>query len=273
MTVWAHTGAPPAPHDVWGAWSFDPLVVAGLLAAAWLYRRGSRDPVAARWYYGGLAAVALALLSPLDAMAGALVSGHMCQHVVLILVAAPMLVAGRPLEPMWRGLPHAWRKRVGARRLALGLTPARLRRARLPALVWLAHVAAVWGWHAAGPYQAALRSDLLHGLQHASFLATAVAFWAVVAAARRAPGVGMMYLFTAALQSTVLAALLTFAGSPWYPAYAESARAWGLDPLADQQLAGVLMWVPGGFAYLAAGLALLAGWLRSLDGAEAAQRA
>lgn len=266
--VLAHAGAALRPHDVWSAWAVEPVVLAGLVAGWWLYRRGARHRRRARAFQAGLAVLAVAVLSPVDAMAGVLASAHMVQHLFLVLVAAPLLAASRPLETMWRGVPVQVRRWAGRVRRVTGLTPAAVHRVPLPGLAWLAHVGAVWFWHAAGPYQAALRSDALHGLQHGLFLVTGVAFWHVaLVVLDRGAAVG--YVFTAALQSTLLAALLTFATSAWYPAYAATTPAWGSSPLADQQLAGVLMWVPGGLAYLAAGLGLVTAWLRDLEADDA----
>ncbi len=267
MGIVAHTGAPLRPHDLWTAWELQPVLVAGIVLVAWLYRRGAagRPHDRRRLACGvGLAVAGLAVLSPLDAMSGALASAHMVQHLLLILVAGPLLAVSRPLESMWRGVPVAGRRWVGRRRRAAGLTPAVVRRVPLPGAVWLAHVAAVWGWHAAGPYEAALRFDVVHAAEHGSFLVTAALFWWVVVEVLDR-GAAVLYVFTAALASTVLAALLTFATAPWYPAYSATAPAWGLSPLADQQLAGVLMWVPGGLGYAGAALALLASWLRRME--------
>lgn len=267
MELLAHTGGPLRPHDLWAAWGGDPLALAGLLAAWWVYHRGLAGRPRRRQamaFSSGLVAAAAAVLSPLDALAGSLASAHMVQHLLLVLVAAPLLAVSRPLETMWRGMPAGARRWVGRRRRSAGLTPAVVRRVPLPGVVWIAHVAALWGWHAAGPYQAALRMDLVHGLEHASFLVTGTLFWWVALRVLER-GAAVLYVFTAALQGTVLAALLTFATTPWYPSYAATAPAWGLTPLADQQLAGVLMWVPGGLVYVAAGLGLVVAWLRELD--------
>jgi putative membrane protein len=130
-------------------------------------------------------------------------------------------------------------------------------------------VGVLWFWHAAVPYDAALSSPPLHLLEHASFLATAVLFWHVVIGARgagRAPnGLGVLLVFGMAMQSVLLSVLLTFARTPWYAGYARTTTPWGLDPLADQQLAGAIMWIPAGGVYLAAALALLASWVRSAE--------
>jgi len=135
--------------------------------------------------------------------------------------------------------------------------------------VWLAHAGTVWFWHAAGPYDAALENDFIHVAEHASFLVTAVLFWwIVIGGATRTPvsrGYGVLLVFAMAMQSVFLSVLLTFARTPWYSPYVKAAPTSGLDPLADQQLAGVIMWIPAGLVYLGAGLALAVAWLREAE--------
>ena len=121
--------------------------------------------------------------------------------------------------------------------------------------------------HAPRLYDAALRSEALHALQHGTFLGTALLFWWALIhghAARRRYGLAVLYLFTTALHTTALGALLSLASGPLYPAYG-STQAWGLSPLQDQQLAGLIMWVPGGLAYLIAALILMLAWLKESD--------
>ena len=139
-----------------------------------------------------------------------------------------------------------------------------------PVAASLPFVAALWVWHAEGPYEEALANPYVHGLEHACFLATALLSWAAVLAPprRRAavPGMAVLVLFGLAMVSGLLGVLLTFAPTPWYPSYADTTGVWGLTPLEDQQLAGVVMWVPGGGAYLVAALALVGWWLRTPEG-------
>jgi putative membrane protein len=127
-------------------------------------------------------------------------------------------------------------------------------------------VGALWLWHSAALYEAALRSHWLHGLEHVSFFVPALLFWSVVLRRQPGPdafpGVALVLVFTMALQSVLLSALLTFSPTPWYPSYGERAAPWGLDPLVDQQLAGVMMWVPGGLVYLGIALVLLTSGIR-----------
>jgi cytochrome c oxidase assembly factor CtaG len=187
-----------------------------------------------------LAVVGIAILSPLEEMAHALASAHMVQHLLLILGAGPLLARAIRLP-----LPH-WLS---------------------PILTWLLHTATIWFWHAAGPYNAAVVNSILHGLEHLSFLATAVLFWRAVGIGRQTEGLGVLMVFAMALQSVFLALLLTFADSPWYWVYSATTRAYGLEPLADQQLAGAIMWVPAGLVYTGIGLKLLLAWVRQHDSA------
>lgn len=273
----AHVGERAGPAS---SWSFDPWVVAGLGIAAALYALGTarlwraagrgrgvrRAQVAC--FAAGWAVLVLALVSPLDALGNRLFAAHMVQHELLMVVAAPLLVLGRPLGAWAWALAPAWRRRLGrAFRASLFRRPWRAISAPLAA--WSLHAAALWLWHAPPLFGAALRDDTLHAWQHASFLATALLFWWSVlgAATRAAHGRALASLFATLLHSGALGALLTLSPRVWYAGYVDSAAALGIDPLHDQQLGGLLMWVPGGLAYLAAALAVAAHWL---DGDRAA---
>ena len=276
IPVVAHPGQPPEPHDLWGAWNLDPVLLGGLLLASWAYWRGQtsgpRRPVdswRARCFTVALVALGLALLSPLDALSGALASAHMVQHLLLLLVAAPLLALSAPSSAILRGSPLALRRASGRWRRRLGLTHGNLGVLRHPAVVWLLSVGVLWFWHAAAPYDATLDNEFLHVLEHASFLVTAVLFWQVVVgvrgAARVSGGLGVLLVFAMAMQSVFLSVLLTFARTPWYSGYAETTAPWGLDPLTDQRLAGVIMWIPAGGIYLVVALALLVTWIRATE--------
>jgi putative membrane protein len=274
--ILAHPGQPLAPHDLWVAWNPDPVLVAGFLLAALAYRRGRTggprrdiDSWRARCFAGALVALGVALLSPLDALSGALASAHMVQHMLLVLVAAPLLALSAPSSTLLRGSPFAVRRAIGRWRRRLRLSHRNLRAVGHPAAAWLLHVGVLWFWHAAVPYDAALDSAPLHILEHASFLVTAVLFWQAVIGTRRPQrvpnGLGALLVFAMAMQSVFLSLLLTFARTPWYSGYAETTTAWGLEPLADQQLAGVIMWVPAGAVYLLTALTLLVAWVRATE--------
>ena len=256
----------------------DLNILAGLIAAAVAYAAGLRRlwragpgaPSAgqAACFAAGLATVVLALLSPLDTLAHGLFVAHMAQHMLLVMVAAPLLVLGAPGLPLAVSLAPDWRRRLGRLRHRPAVHGARDLLTR-PLVAWAVHVGTLWAWHMPGPYQAALGNDLVHAVEHASFLATAVLFWWVVLSRqgrrRLAPGFAVLYLFAAALQGSALGALLTLAPAPLYPLQAASAPAWGPAPLADQQLAGLVMWVPADLVDLGAAGALFMGWLLSLE--------
>jgi len=266
--VLAHADRPLEPHDLWRAWNPDVPLLLALGIALWTYQRGRRtgprrdsDSWRARCFAVALVVVVVALISPLDALAGALASAHMVQHVLLLLVAAPLLALASPGTRLLRGTPPALRQAAGPlRRRLRPLRPG-------PAAVWVLHVGTIWFWHAAVPYDAALDNDLVHVAEHASYLVTGLMFWQVVAGGRQAVsrGLGIMLVFTMAMQSVFLSALLTFASGPWYSGYESTTRAWNLAPLADQQLAGVIMWIPAGLVYLGAALALLVRWIQATE--------
>jgi putative membrane protein len=193
----------------------------------------------------------------------------MVQHLLLLLVAAPLLALSAPASAILRGSPLALRRASGRWRRRLGLTHGNLGVLRHPAAVWLLSVGIIWFWHAAAPYDATLDNQLLHVLEHASFLVTAVLFWQVVVgvrgAARVSGGLGVLLVFAMAMQSVFLSVLLTFARTPWYSGYAQTTAPWSLDPLTDQRLAGVIMWIPAGGIYLVVALALLVTWIRATE--------
>jgi cytochrome c oxidase assembly factor CtaG len=181
-------------------------------------------------------------------------------------IAAPLLVLGRPIVPSLWAMPKRWRQESG--RWARGATVRGIWRAiTAPAAAFTLHFIAIWTWHAPGLYDLSLRSEFIHALQHASFLGTALLFWwAIVHGGRRiGHGAAVLYLFATAVHTSLLGALLTFTNSLWYPAYGATTGPWGLMPLEDQQLAGLIMWIPGGIVYAGAALALFASWLRASD--------
>jgi putative membrane protein len=272
--AWAHQPGPGADLPAPGSWSMQAWVIGLLLATlagyglgAWRvwrragWGRGVRARQAGAFALGWLA-LGAALVSPLDPLGAWLFSAHMVQHELLMIVAAPLLVLGRPLAAWtWAFGPGT---RPGLGRLSrLPAVAAGWRALTGPLAAWLLHALALWLWHVPAFFDAALHSEPLHVLQHLSFLASALLFWwAVLGGDRRvASGVAMALLFTTMLHTGILGALLTLAPTPWYPWYADTSAALGFDPLEDQQLGGLVMWVPGGLAYLVAGLVLAAQWL------------
>jgi cytochrome c oxidase assembly factor CtaG len=264
-TAPAHGGA-GAPHELL---VLDPLVLGVMSLAALAYGAGVRRLWRVRTGHGvrpsqvasfatGMALLALALIWPLDAAADRSFAAHMAQHLLLIALAPPLLVLGAPLAPLAAFAP--------VRRALVAIPGARLAH---PLAVFGAHGVVVWTWHAPALFQAALRSPTVHALEHATMLAAALLFWWMLLPAGRAHaptrGAGLLFLFLTMTHMGLLGALLTFAPRTLYPAYGDRPPAFGLTPLEDQQLAGLIMWVPGGMIYLAAALALAAAWLRDAE--------
>ena len=269
-----HEGAPLAPHDLWSAWSWEPAVLAGLAVSAGFYARGmirlrarSRGRRPARRaealaFWAGWIALALALLSPLHRLGEVLLAAHMAQHEILIALAAPLLVLGRPFVVTLWGLPPRWRPTMGG--WVDGLRPLWRVLSRIE-VAWLLHTLAVVVWHLPGLYGRAAESEPLHALQHTSFLLTALLFWYSVlpgAALRNRHGAAILALFATMVYTGGLGALLTLGRDRWYPGYGGAALLWGMTPLEDQELAGLIMWVPGGMSYVVATAWLVVDWLR-----------
>ena len=279
-------GQPLGPHDVWRAWSFEPAVVVGLSVTAWVYLRGLRALWRSaapghgirRWeagaFGGGWIVLLLALMSPLHRLGAVLFSAHMAQHELLMVVAAPLLVLGRPLVPLVWALPMRWRRAMGDWATA-GPVRGTWELLTLPLVAWTLHAIAIWLWHAPALFDATLRSELIHTLQHLSFLGTGLLFWWALLrgrSGRLGRPAAVLYLFTTSVHTTVLGALLTFSSRPWYSLYGSSTAAWGLTPVEDQQLAGLIMWVPAGLAYLIAALVIAASWLKEPEKTEWMER-
>ena len=269
--VFAHALASAALR----AWAFEPLVVVPLTIAAALYatglfrlwRRAGTGQGISGWsaasFLAGWLKMAAALVSPIVWLSQILFSVHMTQHTLLMLVAAPLLTFGHPiLAWMWAldarpraQLTYAFRGRRVVRTW---------RALTAPLTVFLVQAVALWVWHIPSWYEAALHNDAIHALEHLSFvLAGSLFWWAMVHGryGRSGYGLGVLYVFLTAVHSSALGALLTVAPRVWYDDYARQAVAWRVDALADQQLAGLLMWVPAGVIFIVFGLALLAAWL------------
>lgn len=200
----------------------------------------------------GILVALAAVASPPAHLVHDLFSAHMVQHLVLILMTAPLLAFG--VSP---ALVRARRRS----RLVAALTH--------PGFALALHSIVVWVWHAPGLYDAALANDALHAFEHALFVVTGVLFWAPLVAPNdaryldRAPA--LLYLFVALMQSGALGAILTFAGTPLYDAHLATTAEHGSTPLEDQQLAGIVMWVPAGVAYTGVAAVVFVRWLRAMD--------
>ena len=254
-----------------GSWSFDPWIVLTASIASIAYGRGLVDlrrvggafmpwwrPAA--FYLGVLASLA-ALISPVDALSERMFFFHMVQHLLLVFVAAPLILLGAPLLPVSRGLP-AWVRRNtvvrGARSRSVRWI---LHYLSHPMIAWSAFVVTLWSWHMPPLYTAAIENGAVHVLEHAAFMSSALLFWWLVidpAPFRaRIPYLGrFIYVVLALTQSLPLAAMLTFASEPWYEPYAAGSGLWGIGPLEDQQIGGLIMWIGAMAAYFAAVAAL-----------------
>jgi cytochrome c oxidase assembly factor CtaG len=253
------------------AWTFDPWIVLPLLASGLLYALGaqtlfrrSRDAHGSRgWhhvaYLLGWLTLATALVSPLHWLGERLFSFHMIEHEIVMAISAPLIVVARPLGTLMWSFP---------RRLRLAL--ARLLRSRAIRMTWdwasngrnatVLHGVAIWAWHAPPLFDAAVTNLTIHRLQHLSFFVTAVLFWWSVFR-RSESGAGAWHLFITMLHTSALGALMTLAPRVLYQAQTATSSNWGFTPLQDQQLAGLIMWVPAGTIYAGAALALMAVWI------------
>ncbi len=222
--------------------------------------------------------VLLAVLSrPADRVSDQLFCAHMVQHLVLMLVAAPLLVAARSAMVFLWALPAGLRRSGGswwtASRLSLVLRPL----VSHPLMIWVWFCGFFVFWHLPGPYGLALGHEGVHVLEHLAFLLSAFAFWSVVieplGRRRLDYGATLLFVATAAIVSGLPGALMILAARPLYPAHAEGAAAWGLTLVQDQQLGGLFMWIPAGFAYLVAIAVLFVRWLQAAEARTAARAA
>jgi putative membrane protein len=239
------------------------LVVAAMTVSLVLYFRGVAHIRAARWeapaFVLGWATIVIALLSPVATLSQTLFSVHMTQHELLMIVAAPLIVAGRPFATTLRGLPAHGRDvvaRIVRQRLMLTLW----RRVTGPFVVLVLHAIVLWAWHIPALFEAALKNDAIHAMQHLMFFVTAALFWWALIHGRYGRvgyGLAVFFVFATSMHTSILGALITFARTLWYPAYG------GTSPhaLEDQQLAGLIMWIPAGVIFTIVALALFAAWL------------
>jgi putative membrane protein len=272
-------GAAAATPGLWD-WSFNPPLVL-CIALAILYWLGARRTVTParkrstrRWrgagFYAALVTLAVALSSPLDVLSEQLFWVHMVQHVLLLLIAAPLIVLSRPWIRLWRSLPLDTRRRL-AHGLGHGRRTAPLRAVSAfvgrPAPSLLLFSVVLLGWHIPAMFDATLRSSVLHALEHSLFFATAVLFFKQVipSAPLRlslAPPMRVLYAIAAMIVSWVLAVVLALAPHALYGHYAhEVSRPGGISALADQQLAAGIMWVPGSITFLLVVFVYVHRWL------------
>jgi cytochrome c oxidase assembly factor CtaG len=229
---------------------------------------GVRTWEAAAFATGSLT-IAIALLSPVAWLSEILLSVHMTQHMLLMLVAAPLFMFGRPLF-VWLWTISPERRTPMMAGLRSPAVQGSWRAMTSPLAVFLIQATALWLWHVPALYEAALRHEGVHALEHLSFVVAASLFWWGMLQGRygrRGYGLAVVYVFLTAVYSSVLGALLTVSPVAWYDEYVRQGTIWSVDAVADQQLAGLLMWIPAGVVFIVLGLALFAAWI-----GEAARR-
>ena len=244
-----------------------------------MYLRGAR--ARSRWpiwrtllFLLGLVALIASLASPIDTIALELFSVHMLQHMLLLVVTAPLLLAGAPVRPLLRGLPLVVRRtviRAVARNTAFR---ALVHVVRHPLMAAALYVVGLYAWHVPALYDAALDHPTIHVLEHLWFLVAALIFWSVVIDpipfratlpyAARIP----FLLLVGAAQNTILGGLLAFSDRVYYTHYAATAAARGVDAVSDQRLGGAIMWVPGDLIFLVAASFSFFLWLQSEEQAQ-----
>jgi putative membrane protein len=264
----------PSPADVLRSWRFDPIVVAATILAGFLYLRAVRRVWLRRGrsvfprgraicFMGGLAAVLLAMESPIHTYSGSLLSVHMAQHLVLTMVAAPLLVLGAPVTLALEAASSRTRRRF----LLPVLHSRTVRVVGSPVFGWAAFAVVMWGAHSPSLYDAALRNEGLHTLEHAAFLASALLFWWPVVGldpnpARLSHPGRLLYLFLAMPVMAILGLAVYSSDRLLYPHYAVASALIGVSPVADQHLAGALMWEGGMLVMVVALAAVLLDWMR-----------
>ena len=255
------------------------VAVALTLLAAIVYLRGARArsgwPI---WrtvlFLLGLTALIASLASPIDAIALELFSVHMLQHMLLLVAAAPLLLAGAPVRPLLRGLPRVFRRTVIRAIAGNSAFRALVHFARHPLIAAALYVVGLYAWHVPALYDAALDHPAVHVVEHLWFLTAALIFWSVVIDpvpfratlpyAARIP----FLLLVGAAQNTILGGLLAFSDRVYYGHYAITALAYGVDPVTDQRLGGAIMWVPGDLIFLTAASFSFFLWLQSEEQAQ-----
>lgn len=259
--------------NLWLAWTLDPTLLIGLalLIGGYFYAIGparrrwrlaervSRAQVA--WFVAGWVTLALALLSPLDTLGDDyLFTAHMIQHMMIAVVAPPLLLLGIPV----------WLAELPLRNSAVRQV---MRWLANPIVAFGVFQADVWLWHAPALYDLTLENTAVHIIEHMSFLLFGVLYWLPILSPtplipRISRGFAILYLFIGCQPMVALGALLTFAAAPLYTPYVEAPRVWGLSPLADQQLGGLIMWLPTNIPYLIALSAAFFLWVGERDRAE-----
>jgi len=242
-----YCGSPPVPGHL--AWNLDPVLIACLIAIAMAYGWRSKvaHPYSIACFAAGWLVLALALISPLCNLSVALFSARVTQHMVMTLVAAPLIVLG-----IEEGMLAAAPKRIAQGEAAW---------ASLTAMLF---AVVLWTWHAPEPYDASFQSTAIYWLMHFTMLGSALLLWHTFLSARSAAAPLLVGAITM-LQMSLLGALLTFARLPLFDVHSTSTWSWGLSPLEDQELGGLIMWIAGGVLLTAYGVLALGLWMHRIS--------
>jgi cytochrome c oxidase assembly factor CtaG len=273
--AFAHGG-----HDHGLGWTLDPLLIGPLALALLIYcagwlrlsRRATARPKGAALFLAGWAVLALALISPLHAAGERSFTMHMIEHELIMLVATLLLASSSSGGVMAWGLPRPLRVSLGGS----WKSPLQSlwRRLTEPVTATAIQAAGMWVWHAPILFDRALESSGWHIAQHASFFVSSLLFWWAMIhprGGRNGYGLSAACLFATSLIGGALGALMSLSSSPWYADYAAMGMSGiGLDPVDDQRLAGLIMWIPGGLVHGIAALALFYKWLKASEGGHAA---
>ena len=260
-----------ASDVIFAEWTPPWLFTAGVVVTAVLYLRGwfgirkTRPELFPTWrpvvFLSGLATLWLALASPIDGFADALLSVHMVQHLLLMSAVPPLLLLGLPAVPLLRGLPRWFVRDMLGPLLSLKMLSAIGSFLTRPPVAWLAMNLTFLLWHAPAAYNFALWNENWHRVEHACFLITSLLFWWPVIqpwpARRREYGWGiLLYLITADFVNTALSAFLAFCDRPVYSYYLVNPNPFHVNPVADQAAGAVIMWVLGSVVFLLPAVAI-----------------
>ena len=271
LILTTRTAGDATPGNIWLDWNLDPILLGGILAVClaytyaagpWRRRLGAEISRAQIGFFlSGTIILILSLVSPLDALGDTyLFSAHMIQHMLIAVVVPPLWLLG---VPGWMISPLFARPLVG--RVARGLAQ--------PIVAFGLFNLDLWLWHLPALYDATLSNDLLHIFEHLTFIALGVLYWTPILSPtpeipRMSRGFAVLYLFMGCQPMVVLGALLTFAAQPLYQPYVTAPHIWGTTPLADQQLGGLIMWLPTNVPYLLALSLIFFRWVGDLDRKE-----
>jgi len=263
--VAAHDSGPLAPYELARAWRRDPLLLLGLVSVGWLYSQGVKTlwwragvgQGISHWqalaFNGGLTVLLLAFVSPLGALSDYLFAAHMAQHLLLLVVAAPLLVLGSAPQALVWAFPQSWRRRLAywwSRQIDLHVAWRFLTQ---PRVTWGVHLGMLWVWQIPYMYKVALQDPVVHTVQHGVFLGVALLFWGLLLRTSRndlPTAAGLQFIFTTALCSALLSIGIAFSPLLWHSGYTTTTTYWSLTPLADQRLAGLILGVTMVTVYL-----------------------